>query len=405
MARHAEGPKLYRDPRTEYYYVRFTHKGRRYFEPTREKDRGRAEEKKPKIYAEIVGGKHRAKLGLAVNTPIEEPLGEWIEAIEPELEPSSYVIAKCYATLFTEYFVTLGHAIDEGMIADFRRKRLREVKRVTVLKELSALRKFLGWCKEQGKIGAVPMVEAPPKNVTGTPDSKRPHKAKATKITEDEAKAIIDFLPEWSRRARRGKTRHRVRDFFIVLWETGLRPATVGRISAPVHYRKGATELFVQKEIDKARFERHVPLTAAAREALDRSVGKSGPVFGKHDYREAVANALEAAVAAKRIQKDRASVISIYDFRHGRTTDLVSNTKDLAAVAYIVGHKHVSTTSKYVEAPKESAARVLRDREKVPTANPLRIQNSGGKLAGRGKKTKRSRSQKDAVRKEGLEPS
>lgn len=388
MGRHAEGPRLYRDPRTGLHYVRFTHKGKRHFEPTCETDRARAEAKKPHIYAEIVGGKRKVNRGPLINIPIEEPLGEWIEAIEPELERSSFVIAKCYAAKFTEFFVTLGRALDGGMIADFRRSRLREVKRVTVLKELSALRQFHAWCKEQGKIAELPNVEAPPKNVTGTADANRPHKAKATKITEAEARAIIDSLPEWSRRARRGNVRHRVRDFFVVLWETGLRPATVARITAPLHYRKGSAELFVSKEIDKARFERHLPLTSAARAALDRCAKPSGDVFGKHDYREAVAAALKDAVAAKRIQADRAEIISIYDFRHGRTTDLVSNTTNLAAVAYLVGHKHVSTTSKYVEAPKESAAKVLHDRESIPPTAPLSPKNSGGKLAGKAKRGK-----------------
>lgn len=384
MGRQPEGPKLYRDPRTGLHYVRFTHKKKRYFEPTGETDRGRAQEKKPQIYAEVVAGKRRVTPNAPRDsTPIEEPLAEWLEAIEPELEKSSYIMAKCYAAKFTEHFVTLGNALDEGRIGDYRRSRLREVKRVTLLKELSGFRQFMAWCQEQGKIDKAPSVEAPSKNVAGKPDTKRKHKAKATKITPDEAWAMIDYLSEWSRRARRGKIRHRVQDHFIVAWETGLRPVTVGRLRVPEHYRKGATELFVSKEIDKSRFERHIPITQAAREALDRSAKKSGPIFGPHDYRESLEKAKALAVKAGRLDPERAAIISPYDFRHGRTTDLVSNTKNLAAVAYLVGHRHVATTSKYVEAPKEGAAQVLREiegsRSKRRGANRIVAVNSGGK--------------------------
>lgn len=373
MGRHPEGPKLYRDPRTDLHYVRFTHKKVRYFEPTGETDRGRAEEKKPQIYSEIISGKRkRVERASSDSTPIEDVLAEWLEAIEVELERESYTMAKCYAAKFTEHFVTLGQALDEGMIGDYRRLRLRKVKRVTVLKELSGLRQFLSWCKEQGKIERVPNVEAPAKNVTGTADRMRAHKAKATKITPEEAMVIIENMPEWSQRARRGRIRHRVQDHFIVAWETGLRPVTVERLRVPEHYRKGASELFVTKEIDKSRFERQVPLTSRAREALDRSSPRVGFIFGRHDYRAALKKAIELAVKTKRLSADRAKIISIYDFRHGRTTDLVSNTKNLAAVAYLVGHRHVSTTSKYVEAPKEGAAQVLRELEEVRSEKPLR---------------------------------
>lgn len=389
MGRHAEGPRLYRDPRSGLHYVRFTHKKKRYFLPTGETDRGRAEEKKSEIYAETIAGRRRVVRGPLITTPIESILGEWLEAIEVELEPESYTMAKCYAAKFTEFFVTLGHATDEGMIGDYRRSRLREVKRVTLLKELSALRQFFAWCKEQGHIGEVPHVESPAKNVSGTPDAKRRHKAKATKITEDEARAIIEHLPEYSRRARRGRIRHRVQDLFIVAWETGLRPATVGRLRTPEHYRVGSVDLFIPKEIDKSRFERPVPLTARAREALDRSAKVTGPIFGRHDYRVALATAVELAAKAKRISVDRAKTISIYDFRHGRTTDLVSNTTNLAAVAYLVGHKHVSTTSKYVEASKESAAKMLREIDAAAggkaRTKDWRRPDSGGKLAGKAK--------------------
>lgn len=361
MGRHAEGPKLYRDPRTGIWFVRFTHEKHRYCITTSEADRGRAEARKPTIYAETIRGKRRVRHG--PDAPLTPVLADWLAAVETQL--ADIVMAKSYARRFAEAFVTLG-GITEASVADYRRGRLREVKRVTVLKELSALRTFLAWCKEQGKLTDPPIVEPPAKNVTGTADASRPHKAKATKITQAEADAIIKRLPVLAARARRGPDRHRVRDFYVVAWETALRPATIGRLRVPEHYRRGARELFVPKEIDKARFERGLPLTQKARAALDRSttVSGNGLIFGNHDYRVPFKQALAAAVKAGAILPERAAIISEYDFRHGRTTHLANGTTNLAAVQYLVGHRHASTTAKYIEAAKESAAEVLKGSEK-----------------------------------------
>ena len=54
-----------------------------------------------------------------------------------------------------------------------------------------------------------------------------------------------------------------------VLWETGLRSSTVVALEAPRDYRRGSRELFLPREGDKAHDERVVPLTPAARKALD----------------------------------------------------------------------------------------------------------------------------------------
>lgn len=371
MGRHPEGPRLYCDPRTGIHYVRFTHAGKRHCVSTGTRDRGQAEAQKGPIYADTVKGRRRVAHVSAPVTPLEEVVGQWLADIESEIEPSTYVMYESYAGRFAETFPTLS-TLTEATIADYRRARLREVKRNTLLKELCALRQFLSWCKEQSILDDVPIVEAPPKNVTGTADTKRPHKAKALKLTEAEAMALIANMPEWSRRGKRSRRRHRIRDFFIVAWETGLRPATIAKLSVPEHFKPGAAELYLPGRIDKARFERTVPLTAAAVEALARSAPPAGLIFGLHDYREQLANAASKALAAGAMSKDRADAVSKYDFRHGRTTHMVAHTKDLGAVAYLVGHRHVSTTSRYVEAPKEAAIEVLREIEaaKSPPKDP-----------------------------------
>lgn len=46
------------------------------------------------------------------------------------------------------------------------------------------------------------------------------------------------------------------------------------------------------------------------------------------------------------------------DFRHARLTDLV-HSQDLTGVAYLAGHKHVTTTNRDVHPNKRAAERVL----------------------------------------------
>ncbi len=123
----------------------------------------------------------------------------------------------------------------------------------------------------------------------------------------------------------------------------------------------------IRERLHKGRFERVIPITDGAVAALERSAPRGdgggeaeGPIFGRHRYDRAIAMAAMQASMAGLMDRARAEAVSIYDFRHGRTTHLCSNTKNLAAVAYLVGHRHVSTTAKYVESNKAAAAEVLR---------------------------------------------
>jgi hypothetical protein len=48
--------------------------------------------------------------------------------------------------------------------------------------------------------------------------------------------------------------------------------ARIDGLSVPEHYSRGASSLRITPEIDKMRSAREVPLTAAAREALDATI-------------------------------------------------------------------------------------------------------------------------------------
>ena len=84
-------------------------------------------------------------------------------------------------------------------------------------------------------------------------------------------------------KGRFGKRCFFVRKRFVVAWETGLRPATLNEIGAPIDYHRGATELVLRDEIDKVRYGRKLPLTEAARAALDSITPDVGLIFGRHD--------------------------------------------------------------------------------------------------------------------------
>jgi Phage integrase family len=196
--------------------------------------------------------------------------------------------------------------------------------------------------------------------VTGTVDTKKRHKAEPVPLDQSEAYAIIENLPEFAERARPDKPRFRVRDVVALWWETALRPVTIGRLRCPDHFRPGATDLTITRDIDKVRYKRQLPLTELAVQALERSCPDIGLIFGVHDLRPQLLKAARRAHEAGKLPAWKIERVSPYDFRHGRTTQLANRTKHLAGVSFLVGHKDPSTTAKYVHAVREHAEEALR---------------------------------------------
>ena len=130
---------------------------------------------------------------------------------------------------------------------------------------------------------------------------------------------------------------------------------------APHDYQRGRATLTIRDEADKARFGRELPITKTARKALDSVCPDAGYLFPRSpsgnapDYRDT----LRAAAHRAGLDKDRANRVSAYDFRHGRTTHLVADSGDVVGVGYLVGHKNVTTTNRYVHARMEHGARAL----------------------------------------------
>jgi site-specific recombinase XerD len=78
---------------------------------------------------------------------------------------------------------------------------------------------------------------------------------------------------------------------------------------------------------------------------------RSGPIFGRHDYRVYLREA--------GLDDELRTQLAAYDFRHARGTHLVDRGAALSGVAYQLGHTQVSTTSKYAHATKRAGDAAL----------------------------------------------
>ncbi len=291
---------------------------------------------------------------MIVNTPLDELCAYWLVAVEAALDETTAKSYRLYVKAhWLPFFGTL-QAITESKANAYVRKRLREVRRTTLLKELSALRGFLSWCKTEGHIEVVPKVTSPPRSATGVDHDGGKRKKVRVEISEEEAEAIIAALPE------RTKGKLPAKAFFTVMYETSLRRETLFSLVAPGDYARGRSTLRIRDEIDKVRFGRVLPLSRRAREALDSVCPDEGLVFGPAHYR----HVLHAAAKAAGLSAHRAKHLSYHDWRHAALTHMASRTTDLVGMAYLAGHRDVSTTSKYVHANIRAAERVIAARER-----------------------------------------
>jgi integrase len=247
-----------------------------------------------------------------------------------------------------------------GAIEAYWASRLREVLWQTVNKEQGPLRDFLDWCERKalltGKID-VPRLPSRKKRANrGTPFRQR-RRGKATEITAAQARSIVALLPDSSESKKEAPFPIRAR--FVFMLETGLRPKTLDQLRTPGHYTKGAAVLRITADIDKNEFARELPLTEAARAALDSVCPPEGLIFGKHDYRPQLSRAAE-----KVLPPHLAATFTAYDLRHRCATELAA-TGDLTGAAYLMGHKQVTTLNRYARPEQGAAVRVLAARSRA----------------------------------------
>ncbi len=349
-ARAPEGWRLWVDPRSGIYHVRWRDPGGgpRHNVSLGTRDGGQAAEEAPRRYADHVAGRWRPTRRLGSGpAPLNELVAAWLDdyrAGRPGATADAYEL-QWAAHLIPAFDNDLTKVVTPA-VADYQRKRLREVTRKTLQKELSALRVFFAWMVETGALVAeqVPAIPKLPRGALGTKDEARGRSGR-TDLSPSQVRAILEALPETTPARRAGVTVW-CRPYFEALYWTGLRPATLQALSVPEHWRPGAKHLDLPAELDKARMARRVPLCPEAVEALRRAAGKrAGPVFGTHDLRNALESACEAAGAP---------LVTPYDLRHARATHLVEAGASLAGVGYLLGHARVTTTAIYAR-PSERA--------------------------------------------------
>jgi integrase len=332
--------------------VRFSHEGKRYERTTgvtAERDRAAATRAGRRIFAEVVSG-HIAE---PVDEPAPEPeqptaLGLLVSQWIAELSDVRGNTRDYYELIASRWLVNFG-ALDRftaRSIAAHVRTRLSQTKGKTVRNELSILRKFLAWAQECGALATVPEVPSVRRSVTGTKYAQR-RRVRAPELSPEQVEAFLAALPAHS--AREGWP---IRDRLIVAWETSLRPETLDTLATPDHYVPGDAVLRIAEEHDKEGYSREVPLTARAREALDRCCpAKPGPIFGAHRLDPYVREAAEATLPAS-----IASVLCAQHMRSAAITRMLEESGDLPGTQHMAGHLLGSTTAVYIR-PSARAAR------------------------------------------------
>jgi integrase/recombinase XerC len=327
-------------------YVRWRQGSKRHTVSTGERDATKAAEKAAQIYARSIAGqwKPTPKLGGHVQ-PLSKLIDPWLEDFSAgRFGGTSNLYRLHWTTHLAPHFENDISKITTATILDYQRSRLRVVSRETVIKELNSLRSFLRWLAEH-EIIADARVPPLPRGLLGTTAQPR----KRTELSIEQVHALLTALPDRTPARKKG-VEVWVQPYFVVLFETGLRPATVQTLSVPEHWRKGRGELEIDPRLDKARYGRKVPLTGPAVAALERAAPPSGVVFGRHDLR---------AVLESTCRKTGLPRVTPYDLRHARATHLLEASGDLPGVAFLLGHRRVTTTNLYARPNRRAGESVL----------------------------------------------
>jgi integrase len=354
MARPNEGWKL--RPKDGVYYVRFTApNGARIERSTGCGDAREAAAVAADIYARfLVAGDVAPRAVVDPTASLEDLIARWLVAMQSTHDPETVSTYAGYGRRFLTFFGDSLTGITRARMGDYQRERLTKILRDSVLKERSAMNTFLAWCEEQGVLAEEMLPEWPklPDRATGVRSG--PQRAAPVDVTPEQVRDFLLALPVWSLRTRKGKP-FPVRARFVFAYETGLRPATLDELEVPTHWKPGAVVLRITDKIDKSRYGRTLPLSALAIAALEATVAacgiREGLIFGRHDYRTTVERARQAAG----LPEDFAP----YDLRHGRSGHLLDETGDMRAVAFLVGHRRLTTTDRYLRGQEDRARAAL----------------------------------------------
>jgi integrase len=367
MGRPLKGPQPRQRTPGGTFSVRFTWAGKEHELSCGTTDPVLAAREAARLYADVVSREPRPdpRVSATSAATLERLVEQWLVSIVPTHDQLTVKTWKLYAeSHFLPFFDALHH-INDAMCRQYRDARLTVVLGVTVKKELSALRSFVKFLTQPDRnnvchLDRQVVVEGLPKGVKGTRYEKRRRSA-AFPVSPDERDAMLALLPEWS--ASKKVARFPIRARFIVASETSLRPETLDHLSVPEHWQPGQSYLWVTLEIDKNGWEREVPLTPEAQQALESVSPKRGLIFGKHDYRDQMKKA--AAVA---LQPHRAKIFTGGHFRSICLTHSLEDSSNLMGAQHMAGHKRATTTARYAKPSARAAQELLADRAKKRAA-------------------------------------
>ena len=353
MARHTDCVRLRREKGRRTYLVRFRVNGERVEKSTGASTQREAQRAAEQIYADAVQRTQpqaRRRVARGDAPPLVDLIATWLDT-DKTLDPDTAEVWMTYGAHWCRHFVGGLVELTEVNVEDYRDRRLGLVRATTVRKELGALRRFINWAHKRGHLARVVEVPSVPTSSTGTAHTAR-RRVAAPDLTVEQIEALLAALPEWSTSKR--VARFPIRARFRLQYETGLRPSTIDALETPTHWHRGSKTLTLTDDVDKARWGRVLPLTPLAIKALSACAPEAGIIFGKHDYREHI-----AAAAAAALPKAVADKFTGAHLRSARSTHLLEAGATLPAVAYLVGHKKVSTTSGYVRATFRAAEAAL----------------------------------------------
>lgn len=367
MGRRAGLPVIFRDAEHgEVWRYRFTALGRRERGSTGTRDYAEAQAIVSRLYSDALKGK-RAKperrfKGARSSKSLALLFAEFISEITDK-KSKGYVVKleSHFRAHFDHRWDSLDAILEPGAIDKYaadrlagkapavehtvgnrkRRKRPDKASSVTVAKELVTLRQFLRWCKRRGHIEEMPHFE----RVKPISDYQPPD------YTPEDARLLLSKLHN-----RKTHRRHcPVREFFTVQWSQGLRPGELESLRwQDVNLKR--REMTVRQSEDKARVGRVLPISDEALAVLsalhkERSPLPSSPVFGITRYDRAL------TVAAKACKLPRPTR---HNLRHFRLTEIGhSPGTSPAALQFFAGHKHLSTTDRYVRSRTQAARAML----------------------------------------------
>jgi integrase/recombinase XerD len=298
-----------------------------------------------------------------------QPIEQFLEMLAAERGASGNTLSAYRHDLedFEAFLIRLGRALDAATAGDVAAylgalgaQGLAPASRA---RKLSALRQLYKFLEAEGAIDEDPTI-----NATG------PKRQRALPRTMSVAE--VDRLLD-AARARisgaQGRERLRALRFYAlleVLYATGLRISEL--VSLPRAALKGDGEVIIVR--GKGRRERMVPLTDAARRALDDylRIGQDGdpdvarPITSKwlfpsrsaegHLTRRRVGQDLKTIAEAAGLDPDR---VSPHVLRHAFASHLLDRGADLRAVQQLLGHADISTTEIYTHVLEERLKEVV----------------------------------------------